>query len=165
MADQQFPPGVAEQFEDLTNQVINLHQKWRFYLDLFDNKDAEEVMNDRLFGSFRIIEECVRHDLIITLYRLADVAETHGGRRTNLTLRSLLDQVRDHAFEEFFDDCQGQRTGFTGLYTEATLGLTYKPTKSLWLRPEVRYDYNTDARPFEDKHGLFTATFDVIVRW
>jgi hypothetical protein len=106
--ERSFPPGVREQFEDLTNQVINLYQKWRFYLDLFDNKDAEEVINDRLSGSFRIIEESVRHDLIITLYRLADVAETHGGRRTNLTLRSLLDQVRGHAFEEFVADCERQ---------------------------------------------------------
>jgi hypothetical protein len=66
---------------------------------------------------------------------------------------------------EFFDDCQGQRTGFPGLYTAATAGVTYKPCKSLWLRPEVRYDYNSDSRPFEDKHGLFTAALDVIVRW
>ena len=66
---------------------------------------------------------------------------------------------------ECFDDCQGQRTGFPGLYTAATAGVTYKPLKSLWLRPEVRYDYNSDSRPFEDKHGLFTAALDVIVRW
>jgi hypothetical protein len=74
-------------------------------------------------------------------------------------------QVSGTARLEFFDDCQGQRTGFSGLYTAATAGITYKPIKSLWLRPEVRYDYNNDTRPFEDKHGLFTATFDVIVRW
>lgn len=104
--ERSFPPGVREQFEDLTNQVINLHIKWRFYLDLFDNKDAEEVMNDRLPGAFRVIEESVRYDLIITLYRLAD--EAGRGRRTNLTLRSLLDQVREHAFEEFFTDCERQ---------------------------------------------------------
>lgn len=104
--ERSFPPGVREQFENLTNQVINLHQKWRFYLDLFDNTDAEEVMNDRLPGAFRIIEEAVQHDLIITLYRLTDTAG--DGDRTNLTLRSLIQQVRVHTSEEFFTDCEQQ---------------------------------------------------------
>jgi hypothetical protein len=66
---------------------------------------------------------------------------------------------------EFFDDVQGQRTGFPGLYVVPTLGITFKPWKSVWLRPEVRYDYNTESRPFEDKHGLFTAAGDLVLRW
>ncbi len=48
---------------------------------------------------------------------------------------------------EFFDDVQGQRTGFAGLYTAGTAGLTYKPRPWLWLRPEVRVDYNGESRP------------------
>jgi hypothetical protein len=66
---------------------------------------------------------------------------------------------------EFFDDEQGQRTGFPGLYTALTLGLSFRPYKSILFRPEVRYDYNDESRPFEGKHGLFTATSDVILRW
>ena len=66
---------------------------------------------------------------------------------------------------EFFDDAQGQRTGFKGLYTDLTAGLTFKPYKSLIFRPELRYDYNGQSRPFDNKHGLFTATADVILRW
>jgi len=66
---------------------------------------------------------------------------------------------------EFFNDFQGQRTGFDGLYTAITAGLNFKPYKSVIFRPEVRYDYNGESRPFENKHGLFTATADVILRW
>jgi hypothetical protein len=66
---------------------------------------------------------------------------------------------------EFFDDDQGQRTGFAGLYTALTAGLSFKPRKSIIFRPEVRYDYNGSSRPFEDQHGLFTATADLILRW
>ena len=66
---------------------------------------------------------------------------------------------------EFFDDIQGERTGFEGLYTALTVGLSFKPCKDVTFRPEVRYDYNLDSRPFEDKHGIFTATADVIFRW
>lgn len=66
---------------------------------------------------------------------------------------------------EFFDDFQGQRTGFPGLYTALTAGLSFRPRKAIILRPELRYDYNEETRPFEDKHGLFTASADVILRW
>jgi Putative beta-barrel porin-2, OmpL-like. bbp2 len=66
---------------------------------------------------------------------------------------------------EFFNDLQGQRTGFSGLYTAITAGVNYKPKPWLALRPEVRYDYNGDSTPFQGKHGVFTAAFDAYVRW
>lgn len=66
---------------------------------------------------------------------------------------------------EFFDDPQGQRTGFPGLYTAVTTGLSFKPRKSIILRPELRFDYNDESRPYEGKHGLFTAASDLILRW
>jgi hypothetical protein len=66
---------------------------------------------------------------------------------------------------EQFEDGQGQRTGFPGLYTTVTAGLQFRPVKDVVFRPELRYDYNAVSRPFEDKHGLFTAAADVIVRW
>lgn len=66
---------------------------------------------------------------------------------------------------EFFDDVQGQRTGFPGLYTALTCGLQFRPRKSIIIRPEIRYDYNGQSRPFEDQHGLFTLASDLILRW
>jgi hypothetical protein len=66
---------------------------------------------------------------------------------------------------EFFDDFQGQRTGFKGLYTALTGGVNFRLRKDVIFRPELRYDYNNESRPFEDKHSVFTATADMIVRW
>jgi hypothetical protein len=66
---------------------------------------------------------------------------------------------------ENFDDFQGQRTGFEGLYTEATGALIYRPYKGVQIRQELRYDYNAESAPFEGKHQLFTAATDLIVRW
>ena len=66
---------------------------------------------------------------------------------------------------EFFDDIDGNRTGFPGLYTALTAGVNFKPRPTVVLRPELRYDYNGESRPFENKHGVFTATADVILRW
>jgi hypothetical protein len=74
-------------------------------------------------------------------------------------------RLNTNARVEVFDDFQGMRTGFPGPYTALTLGLNFRPYKSVIIRPEVRYDYNAESRPFEDKHGLFTATTDLILRW
>lgn len=66
---------------------------------------------------------------------------------------------------ELFDDVQGQRTGFKGLYTSVTGGLSFKLHRAIIFRPEVRYDVNSESRPFENRRGLFTASGDLIVRW
>ena len=66
---------------------------------------------------------------------------------------------------EFFDDAQGFRTGFKGLYTDFTTGVNFKLRKDIIFRPELRYDYNPDSTPFEGHHGLLTACADVILRW
>jgi hypothetical protein len=76
----------------------------------------------------------------------------------------LSPQVVGNARLEFFDDCQGERTGFPGLYTAATAGITFKPVNHLLIRPEVRFDHN-DSRPFQGKPDLFTAALDFVVRW
>ena len=57
------------------------------------------------------------------------------------------------------------RERFAGLYTALTLGITFTPRKDIIFRPEIRYDYNDETRLFEDKHGLFIAAADVILRW
>ena len=66
---------------------------------------------------------------------------------------------------ELFNDPQGDRTGAAGLYTSGTVGVNYRPTSWLILRPEVRYDHNNGSGAFEGKRGLLTATADAIVRW
>jgi hypothetical protein len=66
---------------------------------------------------------------------------------------------------EAFDDFQGQRTGFTGVYLALTGALVFKPRKDVQIRQELRYDYNPESAAFEGKHQLFTAATDLIVRW
>jgi hypothetical protein len=66
---------------------------------------------------------------------------------------------------ETFDDFNGQRTGFTGLYTAVTGGMQFRLLKGVIIRPELRYDYNGQSRPFDGRHDIFLAATDVIVRW
>lgn len=66
---------------------------------------------------------------------------------------------------EFFDDVNGNRTGFPGLYTAGTAGLNFQLRKGIICRPEIRYDYNDESRPFQGRHDVLTAAADVIWRW
>ncbi len=66
---------------------------------------------------------------------------------------------------ENFDDFQGQRTGYSGLFTAVTGGVQYRINKSMIVRPELRYDYNGQSTPYYGDHGLFTAAADLIIRW
>ena len=66
---------------------------------------------------------------------------------------------------ELFKDEDGYRTGTSGLYTEVTYGVTWKPNESVWIRPEVRYDHN-DRGAFENgERNLFVSALSVILRF
>lgn len=74
---------------------------------------------------------------------------------------------------EWFRDDEGTRTaqlkrpGFAASFSDLTLGVTYKPCRSLQVRPEVRLDWCPDARSYNDQTDKvqFTAAFDVIWRF
>lgn len=66
---------------------------------------------------------------------------------------------------EYFNDQDGNRTGFRGVYRNLTTGFACKPRTNLILRSEVRVDYNNDSRPFDGQDSLVTGAADVIVRW
>ena len=96
---------------------------------------------------------------------MPDIGTAHWFGVLNYLTYTFTPRVSGTTRLEFFDDADGQRTGHEGLYTALTAGVTFKPCPAVLVRPEVRYDYNAESRPFEDKHGLFTATLDVIFRW
>ena len=66
---------------------------------------------------------------------------------------------------EVFRDDDGVRTGFADNFYEQTLGLIYKPHSWLWIRPEARYDWAQDTKPYTDgtRSSQFTLGFDVIL--
>lgn len=66
---------------------------------------------------------------------------------------------------EYFDDGEGNRTGFAGEYRTSTLGFTWKPERWLTVRPELRFDDHDGAAPFEGRNHLTTATLNGYVKW
>jgi Putative beta-barrel porin-2, OmpL-like. bbp2 len=74
---------------------------------------------------------------------------------------------------EWFRDEQGTRTaqlgrpGFRASFFDFTLGLTYKPLRSVIVRPELRVDWSPDARPYNDQTSRvqLVPAIDLIVRF
>jgi hypothetical protein len=66
---------------------------------------------------------------------------------------------------EFFNDFQGQRTGFITPYLEFTLGLTHVFGNVLKLRPEVRFDTALNATPYDNgnRKSLVMGLVDFIL--
>jgi hypothetical protein len=76
---------------------------------------------------------------------------------------------------EFFDDIDGERTGYATLYSEHSIGITWWPCKLMTVRPEFRFDHSygthgnsldpvDEAKPFDNgtRRNQCTAEFDVI---
>jgi putative OmpL-like beta-barrel porin-2 len=82
-------------------------------------------------------------------------------------------KLRLGARAEWFRDEDGTRTaqlgrpGFAADFVALTLGLTYKPYRSVSIRPELRFDHSPDARPYNDQtsHSQFVPAIDLIVRF
>ena len=83
----------------------------------------------------------------------------------NYWLYKVSDKVTSNFRAEVFSDEKGVRTGFSGVYTELTYGLTITPKDWLLVRPFVRYDYNSESRPFEGDRDLFTGGIELILRY
>ena len=98
-------------------------------------------------------------------YPTAGAGTVHWYGAANYLVYAHNDKLTSTFRAEVFNDQQGARTGFAGLYTEATYGLAYKAMDGLIIRPSLRYDNNSQTAVWEGKQSLFTATMDVIFRW
>ena len=137
-------PGRFEQQQNFNNPEV------------FDFIYTHQV-NARLVHTFEALFGFQTH--------VTDIGTEREGGVVNYLTYTFTPRLSGTARLEFFDDAQGQRTGFKGLYEDLTLGLLFKLRKGIIFRPEIRGDYNGQSRPFENKHGLFTATADLILRW
>jgi hypothetical protein len=133
------------------NQSKNFHNP-----EVFDLVYTHQF-NPRLTYNFESLLGYTTH--------VPDIGTAHWFGVINYLTLNFTPRLSGTARLEFFDDDQGQRTSFKGLYTGITTGLSFRPRKDMIFRPEVRYDYNGRSRPFEDHHGLFTAAADFIFRW
>lgn len=172
----------SDNFIDSTNRFTYLGQlKWApeesktnvLFNIVLTNPRFDIIEN---FAHYNVYNAVLTHNFSDKLTYVADATFSHingtpaGGSATWYGAAQYLiykhtDKVVSTARVELFEDTKGFRTGFSGLYTEVTYGLAWNPIKSLILRPTVRYDHNNTSRPFDGSPNLFTAAFDMILRY
>jgi Putative beta-barrel porin-2, OmpL-like. bbp2/Carboxypeptidase regulatory-like domain len=78
-------------------------------------------------------------------------------------------QISTHNYvsirNEYFDDMQGQRTGFRTPYTEHLLGWGHWVGTTILFRPELRFEHAYDASPYDNgtRRSQLTLSSDVIL--
>jgi hypothetical protein len=105
----------------------------------------------------------------------ANPALCHSGTRcyapTYASVHYLLYQASDNDFigfrNEVFNDERGQRTGFKSLYTEHTVSWSHFLSKSVVLRPEIRFEHSYDAKAYNSgkANSQLTLAADMIIKY
>src|SRR5262249_53865715 len=105
----QLPEDIRGVFLDLCQDVASLHAKWQLYLDLFHNKEDTAILSDLARGSFQLIEEALRSDMIMAICRLSDPVRSCG--KDNLSIAVLEPRFGsvpgfDTLLQQFLDECK-----------------------------------------------------------
>jgi len=68
---------------------------------------------------------------------------------------------------DYLDDINGERSGFATAYFSFTAGITHQFTDLIEARPEIRYEFATRARPYNNgmRQNQFTVASDIILHF
>jgi|SRR5271157_1864620 len=124
------PDNIREIFMWLCQDVASLRTKWRFYLELFGTNENAELLSELARASFQIIEESLRNDMTMAIYRLSDPPQSM--RKDNLSLPALFQQMDelDNApilLNDFLVACEAVRQYRNKRIGHNDLNTTIKP--------------------------------------
>jgi hypothetical protein len=68
---------------------------------------------------------------------------------------------------EYFDDRDGNRTGFATKYSEHSIGITWWPNKLITIRPELRFEHSYNCKTYDNagRYSQLTAQVDVVLHF
>ncbi len=69
---ERIPKEIRDASADLYDDVVMLHLKWRFYLELFCEPGNAQLLSKQSRAFFQIVEESLRADMLMALCRLSD---------------------------------------------------------------------------------------------
>lgn len=106
--NRKIPKKFRLNFMWLCQDVASLQKKWDFYLELFNNENVE-LLAELAPGSFNIIFDTLRSDLIMSICRLND--PSHTNQYKNLSLESIIQECGDipglkNKFSKFTKLCE-----------------------------------------------------------
>jgi hypothetical protein len=97
-APESMPSELQTQFSELWQEVAGVHMKWKSFLDLYAEQATIRLLNDTAPAFFRIFQDVLLDDVIMSICRLTDPPRSGGN--SNLTLRRLLDSIDSSVYPE-----------------------------------------------------------------
>lgn len=95
-------PDVKAIFESLQEDVIWLHAKWKVFRQLFGKSEKRiAILNDFAPDFFQILHDGLIYDILLTMSRLTDPAESF--KKESLTLDRLVLMMKRNSDKQFVD--------------------------------------------------------------
>lgn len=85
------PPHIEPILKALTNEVVQILYKWKLFKQLFGDESTVATLNRYAGPSFKIIEDTLWDDVVLSICRLADPPKMRG--RSNLVFTSLIEAL------------------------------------------------------------------------
>src|SRR5258705_10186702 len=100
-------------FESLQQDVLWLHAKWKVYKQLFGTSERRiAILNDFAPDFFQIVHDGLIYDLLLTMSRLTDPAESF--KKENLTLDRLVFMMKQNIDQQFLDTLESNLKALKG---------------------------------------------------
>jgi hypothetical protein len=87
------PESLKEKLDAVDREVVLLHFKWTYLMQLFGKEDRVSVINATASSIFSVIEEAMFADIFLTIMRLVDPPKSSN--QPNLSLRALAVEIPD----------------------------------------------------------------------
>ena len=92
MLDEVIPSEFREKYKALRSDICHLHREWGIFRRLYvSGGNTVELLNKAASGFFRICEDLLADDILLSISRLGEQKQTSG--RDNLTLEHLVASV------------------------------------------------------------------------
>jgi hypothetical protein len=145
MANDLIPSDIREIYEPLFHDVCHLHRKWKLFCELYaSGESVVELLNKSAPGFFRICQDLLVDDVLISISRLMDQKQTFG--KDNLTLDRLVHSIDTTNYPQlrqdverlfcaagvksaFAKDQRNKRIAHSDLSTKLQASLISSPTK------------------------------------
>jgi hypothetical protein len=95
------PSEIAELYTPLFSQVSHLHAQWEIYRQLYvAGPETFQLLQWAANGFFRVVQDTLASEILLTISRLTDVKQTGRGNRArdNLSLDRLAHSVNQSEF-------------------------------------------------------------------
>jgi hypothetical protein len=89
-----FPIEIKSAFDTLRDDMLNLALKMTLYQNAYLNQDNRDTLYERTADVFRLFEQALSTDILLSIARLMDPSKTRN--KLNLSLNYLFELIDEH---------------------------------------------------------------------